>query len=118
MGKGRKIKLEQRHRAESDPAVAAASILARADFLLALRELAEKYDVKLPKGASSIVIERGVELVDRHGPAVLLETAKCHFRTADRVLSDKGLARAVLGPNGQAQSKVYQPRKKTEEGDL
>ncbi|MGI6086574.1 MAG: ribonuclease HIII [Kiritimatiellia bacterium] len=113
MGKGRKIKLEQRHRAESDPAVAAASILARADFLLALRELAEKYDVKLPKGASSAVIERGVELVGRHGPTVLLETAKCHFRTADRILSDQGFTRAELGPNGQAQSKVYQQKKES-----
>lgn len=109
MGKGRKIALEQRHRAESDPAVAAASILARADFLTALREMTEQHGVALLKGASAAVITRGGELVERHGPAILLQTAKCHFRTADRVLEARGLARAALGPDGLAQSKAARP---------
>ena len=39
MDKGKKIKLDQRTKAESDPAVAAASILARAGFLFALKKM-------------------------------------------------------------------------------
>lgn len=106
MAKGRKIELEQRHRAESDPAVAAASILARADFLAALQEMAEKHGVKLPKGASAAVIEQGCELVKKHGAKILLQAAKCHFRTTDRVLSSEGCSRADLGPEGQVISKT------------
>ncbi len=106
MGKGRKIKLEQMHRAESDPAVAAASILARADFLTALREMGEKAGVKFPKGASAAVVAAAGELADKHGPAALVQNAKCHFRTADVVLQARALTRAVLGPDGQAQSQA------------
>ncbi|MDZ4197654.1 MAG: ribonuclease HIII, partial [Kiritimatiellia bacterium] len=52
LAKGRTIQLEQRPRAESDPAVAAASILARAGFLDALRKLTETHRLPFPKGAS------------------------------------------------------------------
>ena len=38
MERGKKILLEQRTKAESDPAVAAASILARAGFVMALKK--------------------------------------------------------------------------------
>lgn len=51
MEKGAKIKLEQRTKAESDPAVAAASILARAGFVMALKQLEKKQGLTLPKGA-------------------------------------------------------------------
>ena len=50
--KGRKITLEQRPRAESDLAVAAASILARAEFLIRLKRLSSEVGTTLPKGAS------------------------------------------------------------------
>ena len=103
--KGRRIKLEQRTKAESDPAVAAASVLARAGFLRALRELGEKYGVPAPKGASPQVKEAARKMIRQHGPAVLLEAAKCHFKTADEVLAAEGHARAVLGPIGQHVSK-------------
>src|SRR6185436_14511632 len=49
--KGIDVKLEQRVRAESHPAVAAASILARARFLVELRRLGEGIGEKLHKGA-------------------------------------------------------------------
>jgi ribonuclease HIII len=48
---GKKIILQQRTKAESDIAVAAASILARAGFLTRLKFLGEKVGVPLPKGA-------------------------------------------------------------------
>ncbi len=104
--KGREIKLEQRPRAESDPAVAAASILARAAFLRALKDLQKTHGIKFPKGASAQVREAAAELVKKAGPAVLLDTAKCHFKTADDVLAACGQSRAALGPEGAATSQA------------
>ena len=107
LNKGRKITLIQRPKAESDPAVAAASILARAGFLRALRALKEKYGQEFPKGASDQVRAAAVALIKKHGPSVLLDVAKCHFRTADVVLAEAGHARAELGAEGAAVSKPY-----------
>jgi ribonuclease HIII len=104
MKKGREIKLEQRPKAESDPAVAAASILARAGFLDALRRMQKKYEIAIPKGASDAVRESARQLIGKHGPEVLLEVAKCHFKTADAVLTEMKLNRSILGPDGQAVS--------------
>lgn len=105
MKKGRRIRLEQRPRAESDMAVAAASVLARAGFLDALRKLRERHRMVFPKGASEAVRAAATQLVGKAGPAALLETAKCHFRTTDLVLAELGLQRAALGPDGAAVSK-------------
>ena len=109
--KGRKIKLEQRHRAESDIAVAAASILARSGFLTALDKLGEKYGVKLPKGASDQVKRVAGELVQKHGGTALLETAKCHFKTTDDVLGPLGRSRKDEGLPPAPVRKVFVPRK-------
>jgi len=106
MKKGRKIKLVQRHRAESDLAVAAASILARAGFLFALRDLQKKYELPIPKGASEAVKDSAAKLVEKHGPGILLDVAKCHFKTADAVLGKLSLDRTALGPDGAATSKA------------
>ena len=85
MERGRKIELEQRHRAEEDLAVAAASIIARAEFILALRKLGKRWGIQFPKGASDIVIERAREFVSKHGKESLPEVAKLHFRTTQKV---------------------------------
>ncbi len=106
MKKGRAIVLEQRHRAESDMAVAAASVLAREAFLRGLRKLSETLGVELLKGASAGVRERAVELVGKQGPGVLIQSAKCHFRTTDQVLAAHGLNRTVLPEEGQVMSKA------------
>jgi ribonuclease HIII len=106
MKKGQKIKLIQKPKAESDIAVAAASVLARAGFLRALEDMKTKFKVPIPKGASDTVRKSAVDLVKQHGPQILLEIAKCHFRTADQVLEEAGSARAALGPEGQAVSKT------------
>ncbi len=105
MKKGRRIELVQRHRAEADPAVAAASVLARAGFLEALRRLGEPLGLKLPKGASEAVRAVALDIVRTRGPAALLDMAKCHFRTADQVLEAAGATRADLGPDGRAVSR-------------
>ncbi len=94
--RGKAIELVQRHRAESDPAVAAASILARAGFVRAMSELGEKAGQVLPKGATHV---RGPAeaLVRAKGPDILLETAKTHFRTTRQVLEACGFAPDLLG---------------------
>lgn len=84
MSLGREIELVQRHKAEADPAVAAASILARDEFVTRLRRLGGAYGVELPKGASAKVDETARRLVEQQGPEVLGQVAKLHFRTALR----------------------------------
>ena len=109
--KGRKIKLEQRHKAESDIAVAAASILARAGFLTALAKLGEQVAVKLPKGASEAVKAAAGEIVKKRGGAALLETAKCHFKTTDDVLGPLGRTRAGEGLPPAPERKAFVVRR-------
>ncbi len=96
MEKGKQIKLDQRTKAESDPAVAAASILARAGFLYALKKMGKTYDFEVPKGASEKVRRQAEKLVADKGPGILLETAKCHFKTTDKVLAEVGYTRKDL----------------------
>jgi ribonuclease HIII len=86
MAKGQAVKLIQKPRAEEEVAVAAASIIARAEFLRRLQELSTRYGVALPKGASDMVITAGKEFVRRHGTEALGQVAKLHFRTTTRVL--------------------------------
>lgn len=96
MEKGAKIELEQKTKAESDPAVAAASILARAGFVMALKQLEKKQDHILPKGASDLVQKAAQQLIEKKSPSILMETAKCHFKTTDKVLSPMGYSRANI----------------------
>lgn len=87
MEKGKKIVLDQHHKAESDIAVAAASILAREHFLRALESLGNKYGVKLPKGAAhSTTLPAARTLIERHGEDVLRQVAKVNFRTTNLAL--------------------------------
>lgn len=109
--KGAKIKLDQRTKAESDPAVAAASILARAGFLRAMYRLGEKYEITMPKGASAKVRETAVELVKKHGPDVLLDVCKGHFKTADEVLKEAGFSRSDVPDLPASASKPFFRRK-------
>ncbi len=88
--KGRAIELVQMPRAEEDPAVAAASILARAEFLVRLHFLSKDVGAELPKGASALVEEAAVKLVRAQGPGILDKVAKTHFKTAARVLDLAG----------------------------
>jgi ribonuclease HIII len=83
--KGRAIKLEQRTKAESDLAVAAASILARESFIDWLRKTGKAYQRELPRGASGLVKQTAGELVKVHGPEVLWRIAKTHFKTAAEI---------------------------------
>jgi ribonuclease HIII len=115
MQKGKKIKLIQKHKAESDMAVAAASVIAREIFLRELREMGKEYGIGFPKGASEQVIEVAKELVKKKGPEILVKVAKCHFRTTDIVLKEFGKTREILGPLGATTSRpkvFYHPAQK------
>ncbi len=81
---GREIELVQRHKAEEDLAVAAASILARDGFVKGLTKLEKQFNLELPKGASSAVDEAAKKFVTEHGADNLSKIAKVHFRTAFR----------------------------------
>ena len=84
MALGREIELVQRHKAESDLAVAAASILARNEFVVRLAAVEKEFGTKLPKGASAEVDAAAKEFVARHGAGNLSKVAKMHFRNAFR----------------------------------
>ena len=84
MSLGREIELVQRHKAEEDLAVAAASILARDGFVKGLTKLEKQFNLELPKGASSAVDEAAKKFVEEHGVDNLPKIAKVHFRTAFR----------------------------------
>jgi ribonuclease HIII len=84
MQAGRSIELVQRHKAEEDLAVAAASILARHEFVTRLAALGRQYAVTFPKGASAQVDAVARTFVEQHGAEHLAKVAKQHFRTALR----------------------------------
>jgi ribonuclease HIII len=89
MEKGKRIRLVQRTGAEADRAVAAASILARAEFLLRLKRLSEEVGTTLPKGASPTVELAGRMVIKKHGLERLRTVAKMHFKTTAAVLAGK-----------------------------
>src|SRR5262249_56191260 len=79
---GRNIVLDQRPRAESDIAVAAASIIAREAFINWLERKGKEVGVRLERGVSPGVKETAKKLVKMNGPEALRDVAKVHFRTA------------------------------------
>ncbi|MAE32140.1 MAG: ribonuclease HIII [Verrucomicrobiales bacterium] len=92
MEHGRQLELVQMHKAESDIAVAAASILARAVFVDRLAALGQEFDLELPKGASSRVDAAGTAFLKKHGMAKLGQAAKLHFRTTQKIQPQLGQA--------------------------
>lgn len=83
--KGRRIRIDQRTKAESDPAVAAASILAREKFIDWLESAGRAQGIVLPRGASVQVKTVARDLVGKHGGGILRVLAKTHFRTAREI---------------------------------
>jgi len=79
------ITLQQHPRAEAVPAVAAASVIAREEFLLALRDLSERFGVDLHKGAGEPVDRAARRFVALHGRESLIHVAKLHFKNTQRV---------------------------------
>jgi ribonuclease HIII len=86
--KGKKVRLVQRTKAETDLAVAAASVLARAEFLHRLQRLSQEIGTSLPKGASPAVELAARMVIKKHGRERLGAVAKLHFKTTERVVGE------------------------------
>lgn len=84
---GRKIQLDQQTKAESDYAVAAASILAREGFIDWLDKSSSELGITLAKGASLKVKAAAATLITEYGSDILAKVAKMHFKTASEVLA-------------------------------
>lgn len=113
--RGRKIVVDQHHKAESDVAVAAASVVARELFLRSLIASLPDYGLAaateedpvgaIPKGSSDPRIrELAEKCVRANGPEWVMEHCKAHFQTTDKVLTACGFSRSDLPPEGQVVS--------------
>lgn len=74
------VELEQRTKGESDIAVAAASILARARFVRWMNEATVAAGQKIPLGCAPHVLKAAKGFVANHGRERLAEVAKLHFK--------------------------------------
>ena len=112
--RGKKATVEQRHKAESDVAVAAASVIARELFIRACQDMSKECfgtetaagrDEKIPLGSSDPRVRELAEaMVRKNGPVWLMNHCKAHFQTTDKVLAACGKSRADLPAEGQVAS--------------
>ncbi len=86
----REIQIDQQTKAESDIAVAAASILARAKFVRWMETRGKALGIVLPKGVSAAVKSAARAVVEKAGRDSLRTIAKMHFRTSAEVLDESG----------------------------
>ena len=82
--------LRMRTKAEEDPVVAAASVVARAEFVRQMNALSREFGDKLQKGAGPLVKKQAHLIIERFGVQALTRFAKLHFRTAYEVVSEAG----------------------------
>ena len=110
--RGKAVKVEQRHKAESDIAVAAASVIAREMFLRDIMKMGDELfgppaegRGNVPAGSSDPRVRSLAEdMVRREGPVWLMNHAKAHFQTTDKVLAACGKSREDLPPEGRVVS--------------
>jgi ribonuclease HIII len=84
----REIRIDQQTKAESDIAVAAASILAREKFVRWMESRGRALGIVLPKGVSAAVKSAARVVVEKAGRDSLRTVAKMHFRTSAEVLDE------------------------------
>lgn len=81
--------LEQKTHAEADIAVAAASIIARSEFILAMQDYTVKSGLEIPLGASAVQVkEIGKQIFRRWGEKGLARIAKMHFKPVQEILTE------------------------------
>ncbi len=85
---GLDLPVEIRPRAEDNPAVAAASVLARSEFLAGLRDLGGEFGIELPRGASHKAESFARRFFRDFGYEALAQVAKIHFKTTQRVTEE------------------------------
>ena len=81
--------LQMRTKAEEDPVVAAASIIARATWLQQMKRLEEISGEKLPKGSGAQAKEKARQIYERLGEGRMGEFCKLHFKTAYEAMGKK-----------------------------
>lgn len=86
MKRGKKIDIVFRVKAESDIAVAAASILARNEFCTRLQKLEEEFKATFPKGGGAAVEKMAKQFISTHGVESLAKVAKLHFKISKKVI--------------------------------
>jgi ribonuclease HIII len=79
--------LRMETKAESDPVVAAASIMARATYIFAMKKLSDEFGETLLKGSSAKTKEQAVKIIKKFGADALPSFAKMHFKTATEALN-------------------------------
>jgi ribonuclease HIII len=79
------VELYQETRAEREPVVAAASVIARHRFLEGLARLSQEFAVDLHKGAGDPVDRSAREFVKLHGREALDQVAKVHFKNTQKL---------------------------------
>ena len=122
---GKKATVEQRHKAESDIAVAAASVIAREIFIRDILSMSaevtgslddgsgEEGGFKIPMGSSDPRVRKvAEEMVLKKGALWLMNHCKVHFQTTDKVLEACSLSRESLPPEGRVQSISNQTAKR------
>lgn len=82
--------LRMRTKAEEDPVVAAASIVARAEYVRQMHVLSREFGEKLQKGAGPLVKVQALAIIEKFGARALGNFAKLHFRTAYEVVKAAG----------------------------
>ena len=68
-------------KAESDPVVAAASIIARAAYIREMKILSNQYELEFLKGASKKVLDQARDIFSKQGSRGLELCSKMHFKT-------------------------------------
>lgn len=84
------FELRMRTKAEEDPVVAAASVVARAEYVRQMHTLSKAFGDKLQKGAGPLVKEQANVIISKFGVRALGNFAKLHFRTAYEVVAAAG----------------------------
>jgi ribonuclease HIII len=84
------FELKMRTKAEEDPVVAAASIVARAEYVRQMHELSQALRRETPEGRGRAGEGAGAEIIEKFGARALGRFAKLHFRTAYEVVSAAG----------------------------
>jgi len=85
-----RFNLAMRTKAEEDPVVAAASIIARAEFVRQMRDLSREFGDKLQFGAGPQAKAQAAQIIEKFGARALGRFAKLHFRTSYEVVAAAG----------------------------
>ncbi len=85
-----RFNLEMRTKAESDPVVAAASVVARAEYVRIMIGLSREFGERLLKGAGAQTKAQASQILAKVGAKDFGRFAKLHFRTSYEVVAAAG----------------------------